>query len=304
MSWAAHQFEYYAIEGHLPRRWRGKVSFLAIVAGDLSVDLVGKFWVYGFDVGGTHYGPDDPSLAHRGWPGEGFTHSLFWAFLLAGLVWLATRNRAWTIGTLLGAAAHAISDITDSVGTMLAFPASTRNFSIGMWAYAATPGGRNLDAAAYYSSLGLVWDLVWLAIALTGWRCLTTEHWRTQVVPADPGPWRWLGRRLPERALVTLYRSWFIYGVTRLVAWTLWAHVPGDHRFDLRWGGPDWIPKAGLADPEWVPALLAASLAIAITIGAVEVLVRAPDRWWHRRRGREPAPDRGDASATPRRGPP
>ncbi len=60
VSWAAHQFEYYALQGHMPKRWVGQVSFLAIVAGDQSCDLVGKLWAYGFTIDGHHYGPASP----------------------------------------------------------------------------------------------------------------------------------------------------------------------------------------------------------------------------------------------------
>ena len=86
MSWAAHQFEYYALQGHMPRKWVGKVSFLAIVMGDQSCDFFGKVWTYGIDIGDTHFGPDEPSQWHRGWPGLGFAHSVLWAFLFGLLV--------------------------------------------------------------------------------------------------------------------------------------------------------------------------------------------------------------------------
>ena len=61
MSWAAHQFEYYAVQAHLPKKWLGRISFLGLVAGDQTCDFVGKLWTYGFDVGGVHYGPDQPA---------------------------------------------------------------------------------------------------------------------------------------------------------------------------------------------------------------------------------------------------
>ena len=200
----------------MPKRWVGQVSFLAIVAGDQSCDFVGKLWAYGFTIDGHHYGPEEPAQWHRGWPGLGVTHSLLWAFVAAGLVYLVSRSRPWTIGVLLGAALHALSDVGDSVGTMLAFPFSTENFSIGAWAYAATAdGGKYLDAAAYYSSWGFVMDALWFVLALTGWRCLTHAYWKQSIVGADPKPWAWLGRWLPERALVTLYRAWFIYATTQ-----------------------------------------------------------------------------------------
>ena len=76
-------------------------------------------------------------------------------------------------------------------------------------------------------------DLFWLVVVLFSWRVLTREYWRTQIVPADPHIWSWLGQRLPERALLAIYRATFFYGVCRLLAWTGWAHVfatPGDRR--------------------------------------------------------------------------
>ena len=46
--------------------------------------------------------------------------------------------------------------------------------------------GKYLDAASYYSSLGLAMDVFWLVVVLVSWRCLTREFWRTKVVPGDP----------------------------------------------------------------------------------------------------------------------
>lgn len=107
---------------------------------------------------------------------------------------------------MLGYAAHALTDVNDSVGTMLLFPFSTLNWTVQTWSYAATSeGGKYLDGAAYYSSLGLVMDLVWLAVVLASWRVLTVGYWRTMLVPADPRTWGGLGRLLPERGLVALY---------------------------------------------------------------------------------------------------
>ncbi len=283
MSWAAHQFEYYAVQGHLPKRWLGRISFLGIVVGDMSCDFFGKLWAYGFDIDGTHYGPDQPAQWHRGWPGLGVTHSILWAFVLAGIVYLATRSRPWTIGVLLGAGIHVLTDVGDSVGTMLAFPFSTQTFSVGAWAYGVTPAGRNLDAAAYYSSLGFVMDVAWLVLALTGWRCLTREYWRTQIVTADPGAWAWLGRRLPERALVTLYRCWFIYGTCRLIAWTIWAHVLEQHQWDLSWGGPSWIARAEISNPQPLLTIGVVAVVGTLLVLAINALVRSPDRFWRRR---------------------
>ena len=140
---------------------------------------------------------------------------------------------------------------------MLIFPFSTLNWTLRTWAYAATvEGGKYLDAAAYYSSLGLVMDVFWLIVVLLSWRVLTREYWRTNVVPADARIWAWFGRFLPERGLLALYRATFFYGLCRLIAWSTWAHllerpvINGVERFgyplDLSWTGPWWLAARAL----------------------------------------------------------
>lgn len=280
MSWAAHQFETYAIQAHLPKRWQGGVSYLAIVAGDQLPDFVAKFWVYGVTIGGVHYGADEPYKFHRGWPGAGFSHSLGFALLVAAIIYVTTRSRAWTAGILLGMAAHNITDINDTVGTMLAFPLSTENYSLGTWAYAATPGGKYLDARAYYSSFGFVMDVLWLGILLLSWRVLTERYWSEVIVPADPKVWAWMGRRLPQRVLLAVYRATFFYGLTRLIAWTSWAHLfdPDPLRgWDLTWGGPGWIPAFSLTESSMLTAaLVGIAFAVAVVL-AVSLIIGRSD---------------------------
>jgi hypothetical protein len=280
MSWAAHQFEVYAIQAHLPKRMVGKVSFWAIFLGDFMPDFLAKFWVYGFTINGVHYGADVPHQWHRGFPGMGFTHTLFFGVILTGLIWVWKHNRGFAVGFLLGYAAHALTDINDSVGVMLFFP-FVINWTSQTWAYAATiDGGKYLDAAAYYSSLGLVMDVFWLVVVLFSWRVLTRDYWLATVVPTDQRFWSLLGRRLPERGLLALYRSIFFYGVCRMIAWSSWAHlvarpvVDGVERFgypfDLRWTGPYWIDALSLhhvnpwlAYPAAVPLLLGVYFVVA-----------------------------------------
>jgi len=270
VSWAAHQFEIYAVQAHLPQKMRRRVSFFAIFFGDFTPDFLAKFWVYGITINGVHYGAKVPQQWHRGWPGMGPTHTLSVGILVGLGLWFWTRNRSWTVGYVLGFAAHAITDVNDSVGTMLLFPVTTLNWTIGTWKYAATiEGGKYLDAAAYYSSYGLVMDVFWLAVVLASWRVLTREYWRTEIVPADPHAWSWLGRWFDERGLLAIYRGVFFYGVCRMVAWTTWAHalarpvIEGVERrgypMDWSWGGPWWIAERRLASvPVWmvVPAAL------------------------------------------------
>lgn len=276
MSWAAHQFEIYAVQAHLPKKMIGKVSFWGIFLGDFTPDFLSKFWVYGFEFNGTRYGSDIPHQWHRGWPGMGFTHTLFFGVILTLLIWGWRRNRAFTIGYLLGFAAHALTDINDSVGTMLLFPFIALNWTMQTWAYAATvDGGKYLDAAAYYSSLGLVMDLFWLVVVLFSWRVLTRDYWRTTVVPPDARIWAFLGRALPERGLLALYRSIFFYGVCRMISWSLWARlvaepvIDGVKRvgfpIDLSWTGPWWLDARSL--PHVNPWLaLPAALALLVVV--------------------------------------
>ena len=284
MSWAAHQFEVYAVQAHLPKKMRGKVSFWAIWLGDFTPDFLSKFWVYGITINGRRYGAGVPQQWHRGWPGMGFTHTLFAGLVIAGALWLWRRNRALTVGYLLGYAAHALTDVNDSVGTMLLFPFSTLNWTLETWAYAATKsGGKYLDAAAYYSSLGLVMDLFWMFVVLGSWRVLTREHWRTSVVPADPHVWSWLGRFMPERALLALYRATFFYGLCRMVAWSTWAHlfarpeIGGVTRrgypFDFSWTGPGWLQARTL--PHVSPYIV-----LPVTIALLAVAYWSASRLW------------------------
>jgi hypothetical protein len=255
MSWAAHQFEVYAVTAHLPKKMKGKVSWWAIFLGDTTPDFLAKFWVYGFTYNGVHYGASKPYEFHRGWPGMGVSHTLFLGALVTTAIWAWKGNRAWTIGYLLGFAAHVLTDVNDSIGTMLLFPFTTLNWSLHTWAYAAA-GGKYNDAAAYYSSLGFAMDVFWLLVVLGSWRVLTEEFWRTQIVPADPHVWSWLGQWLDDRGLLALYRSIFFYGVCRLIAWTTWAHVVASpvingvkrssYPWDLSWNGPDWVQHVTL----------------------------------------------------------
>jgi hypothetical protein len=195
MSWAAHQFEVYAVAAHLPKKMKGKVSWWAIFLGDTTPDFLAKFWVYGFTYNGVHYGASKPYEFHRGWPGMGVSHTLFLGALVTTAIWAWKGNRAWTIGYLLGFAAHVLTDVNDSIGTMLLFPFTTLNWSLHTWAYAAA-GGKYNDAAAYYSSLGFAMDVFWLLVVLGSWRVLTKEFWRTQIVPAAL-PQHLLLRRMP-----------------------------------------------------------------------------------------------------------
>lgn len=240
MSWAAHELESYVILRHLKTR----VSYFGVLAGTLLPDLATKLWVYGFSLNGHHVGAADPARFHRGWPGLGFTHSLAFGLLVAAVVLWRTEDRSLALGIVIGQWAHVFTDVNDTVGTMLFFPFSTAHFSTGMWAYAAGEG-RYGDAAAYYSSLGGAWDMLWLGIAACSWRVLSARTFRREVAPAD-ARWARLQRRfgLPDVVLVTAYRAYFLYGATRIAAWTIWAHAVAHSPWDLRWGGPSFVRPA------------------------------------------------------------
>jgi hypothetical protein len=229
----------------------------------------------------------------------GFTHTMFAGVVLALLLWWWRRSRALTVGYLLGFAAHALTDVNDSVGTMLLFPFTTLNWTLQTWAYAATAeGGKYLDAAAYYSSFGLLMDLFWLAVVLVSWRVLTREYWRTYVVPGDPHGWAALSRVMPERVLLALYRATFFYGLARMVAWFSWARwfahptVDGVSRrgfpFDFSWTAPWWIEARSLphVSPWIVLAVTLALLGLVYLVIAMlwEPMGVAEDRFRARKR--------------------
>ena len=243
MSWATHDVEPYVIKRHLggiERRLGFRISFVAITFGSWAPDLFTKWFIYGINVAGVEIRADDPAQWHRDWPGLGFTHSLFMGVVVGLLWWAVTRHKGWAVGLMIGIWAHVLSDTLDTNGVMLFFPFSLERVSFGAWAYAGETG-RFTDAAAYFSSLGFVWDGFWIALVLLNWRVLTTDYFRSDIRPEDPF-WTWLGAYLPEQALVVLYRGPFFYGVTRWVAWLIWVHVLHDNEFDLSWGGPYWVP--------------------------------------------------------------
>ena len=245
MSWATHDVEPYVIKYHvdaLERRWGFRISFVAILLGSWGPDVFTKWLVYGIGVGGYHVRASDPAQFHRGWPGVGFTHSLAFGVAVALVVWAITRHKGWAIGLMFGIWAHVISDTLDTNGVMLFFPLSLGRVHFGAWKYAGETT-RFFDGAAYFSSLGFVWDAFWIAMALWSWRVFTLSYFRSDVVPEDPF-WKGAARLLPGSAHVVLYRGAFFYGTTRWIAWLIWVHVihHGQYPFDLHWGGPWWVP--------------------------------------------------------------
>ena len=150
MSWAAHDLEPYAIQKHLGL----KVAFVPLLIGSYSPDLFTKWFVYGITIFGFELKADNPAQFHRGWPGVGFTHSLVFG-MFVGLVLWKLVNPIWGLSFMIGQWAHSLTDVGDTVGTMLFFP-WTQNIHIGAWAYAGQTG-RLTDAGAYFSGLGCMW---------------------------------------------------------------------------------------------------------------------------------------------------
>lgn len=235
MSWAAHDFEPYVLQKHLA----GKVSLLPLYLGSVGPDMWTKWMVYGVDIGSLRLQADNPAVFHRGWPGAGFTHAPLFAIFVGLVIFTITRNRIWSVSFALGMLAHAFSDTLDTNGTMLLFPFSTEHFTLGAWAYAAEEGHLR-DGVAYYSSLGLVSDVIWGVWAIISWRVLTRSYFREHILVTDP-VWRFAGRYASEDALLLIFRLGFVWGIARIVGWVLWAHVFNSNVFDFGWGGPHWV---------------------------------------------------------------
>ncbi|MBI2168062.1 MAG: metal-dependent hydrolase [Actinobacteria bacterium] len=282
MSWAAHELENYFIVKHTKTR----VSFLAVALGAFAPDLITKGFVYGFSVGPLKIAPpDNPVQFHRGWPGVGFTHSLMFGVVVAILVLAITRNRSWALGLLIGHAAHVLTDINDTAGTMLFFPFSLENVTTNMWKHAAY-AGRYGDAAAYYGSLGGVWDAFWLVMVVGFARnTLKRDYFRNVIVPADPKVWSWLNRRLgiTERGLLALYRGLLFYGACRIVSWSLYTHLVVKADWDPVWAGPGYIKQVSLADGSLAEQLAQAALgAVAFAVFLLLVWKLFVRRLWDR----------------------
>ena len=284
MSWAAHELEAYLLQWELKGRARLRTSFLAVLLGCYLPDLVTKVFVFGITIGPIHIpAPKKPWRYHRGFPGVGFTHSLMFGVLVALFVLYKWRSREWFLGILIGTAAHVLTDMFDSIGTMVFFPFTTQHYSFGMWAYAAQQGP-NGDGAAYYSSLGGVWDLFWLILLLFNWRVLTRQYFFDVVVP-DDAVWGWFKRkfRMSDATLLALYRSYFYYGACRIFAWFFWARWIRKAPLDLSWGGPYWVNKA--PSYHFTVAGLVANTAIGLVglvVSCALIWHFVAKKWWDR----------------------
>jgi membrane-bound metal-dependent hydrolase YbcI (DUF457 family) len=243
MSWVAHDIEPYIFQRKLAKS-PVAISFAALVIGSWGPDIVTKWFVHGLNIAGLHFKADDPVRFHRGWPGVGFTHSLAFGVVVAGIIYLSTKSKAWALGFMLGHWAHCLSDLGDSVGVMLLFPFTTHIYALGAWAN-ADASSRVSDAAAYYSGLGGIWDAFWLTLMALSWPLLRRGYFLERVAPRD-GFWAWLGKRRSEDFLLAVYRGTFFFGACRFTAWMLWSHVLHHYPFDPTWGGPHWAHAAHL----------------------------------------------------------
>ncbi|MFN8108976.1 MAG: metal-dependent hydrolase [Thermoleophilia bacterium] len=241
MSWAAHDLEPYLIRFKLG----AAISIPFCILGSYSPDIATKWAVYGLDFSGGHELVSDPVHFHRGWVGVGFTHTLMFGVVMGLIILALTRSRMWALSFLIGNWAHVLSDTLDSVGVMVAFPFTQWHMHFGVWEYVGE-AGRRVDAIAYYTSLGGVWDTLWALWLLWNWRILTTEFFRREVYPKDPF-WGWLNRLIPETGLLTLYRASAFFGIASIMGWYAWALAVNNFHASLDWsiGGPQWTPRIG-----------------------------------------------------------
>ena len=128
--------------------------------------------------------------------------------MIALLIWKVFGSRLCAVSFLIGQWAHALTDAGDTVGTMLLFP-WTHHVHLDAWAYAGQTG-RMTNAAAYFSGLGSMWDLVGIVYGLFSWRVLTSEYFDNCIYRADAF-WPWANRRVPRGALLVMYRAAFFY---------------------------------------------------------------------------------------------
>ena len=178
MSWAAHQFEYYALRVTCHSagwaRSASSPSWSAIRRATSSARS-------GRTASRSAARTTDPKSRRSGTAaGRGSADALAAVGLRrCWITYLLTRNRAWTLGVGLGAAAHALTDISDSVGTMLAFPFNTQTFSYRCVGVCGDDRRRQVPRrCGVLQQLGLRDGRLWFVIALTGWRCLTHAYWK------------------------------------------------------------------------------------------------------------------------------
>jgi hypothetical protein len=87
---------------------------------------------------------------------------------------------------------------------------------------------------------------------------LRADYFRAVIIPADIRTWSWLHRklRLSENGLLILYRGFFLYGLSRMVAWFLYARFEVHTPLQLNWGGPRYLPGNDLSDASVIEVLI------------------------------------------------
>jgi membrane-bound metal-dependent hydrolase YbcI (DUF457 family) len=237
VSWAAHDLEPYVLRA----KFGARISLPFCLLGSYAPDMFTKWLVYGVSLFGTTVRVADPVQFHRGWPGVGFTHSFAFGALIGYVLYRLTGSKVIGISFAVGQGLHVLSDTLDSVGVMAFFPFSTHHVSTDTYAYAGELG-RLPDAHAYYTGLGGICDLIFVALLIPYWRVLTFDYFRRNVLDSDPA-FIWLQTRIGLLGCRTLYSTSAFFGISSVVAWFLWAF--GWHGWTPDWsiGGPGWVPR-------------------------------------------------------------
>jgi hypothetical protein len=167
--------------------------------------------------------------------------------VLGLLIWALSKNKWWAFSFVLGSWAHVFSDTLDSVGVMLLWPLTDWHLHFDAWQYVGQ-AGRQLDAIAYYTSFGGVWDVLWAIWLACHWRMLTSAYFWKEIVPSDTF-WAWLGRKRwgKDWVMLTVYRASAFFGFASIIGWFVWTLVVNDIHNSLSWvwSGPSWAPRQG-----------------------------------------------------------
>ena len=152
-----------------------------------------------------------------------------------------TRSRSWAIGILIGQWAHVLTDMGDSAGVMPFFPFSTEPVTLGLWTHSCLGGPLRRRSGVLQRPRCAVGSR--LDARDTALRQAGADR---RVLPRGdrsrrPAGWAWLHRtfRLPEHALLMVYRGIFFYGLGRMLSWFLYARFDARVPFEPVWGRAD-----------------------------------------------------------------
>jgi hypothetical protein len=93
-------------------------------------------------------------------------------------------------------------------------------------------------------------------MALSGFKVFSRDFFFKTVVPNDSA-WAWMKRKfaMSDRAMLAVYRAYFVYGACRIFAWFGWARFLNPQRgkqgLDWSWGGPYWVQKVSFPARDW-----------------------------------------------------